>query len=672
MTKSFARMPPPSTMRLTLAWLVAAVAYVALTLVFGRDVNWDLLNYHDYLAFTSTGDRLDRDFFPAGIQSYQNPLIYAPFEALLRSGLNSAGIGVGLALIHSANALLLMLICMELARSLPPEQRRLLIPGFLLGATSPIFLSHLGSTFVDPTASVAVLASVWLLLRREHWTLALAAAGLAGFAAGLKLTNIAFAAALGLTLAICRRPYGWRWAWETAAAAAAMVIGFLVAYAHWGAILSSELGNPIFPLLNGAFKSPLFAPYDGNIVRFIPQEPADLLAFPFRILQHNSWIYVEVAAPDLLPAAVSVLAAASLLIYVARRSPAKVADAQPSASPERFWVFLAAAALTWLATSSNGRYALPLFMLLGPAFALLVGRLFPLKAAGIAAVVALVLQWFNTYSAGVERWGAQRWTEAWIPVELPRQHRSLPGAYVSLDAQSQSYLVRHLHPDSTYINLIGSHHSIPSQGPAFARFQRLLMRHPERAFAVFKEAPLPGTRPSVRTMAEQKSALLDRVGLRIDASSCSIVRIDNAKPLPGKLIEVVNRQLPPQRSRRIFICRLTPAPPSPDLKQRRNAASAVMTTLEARCPDLFYPPGPQTEGLGTQWYRSYTKYDNVLVSVHLEDRTVRYWLTGQGKVKVIGRLDSWARDLATFDCSLPERGRRGVASITTLHDMGPL
>jgi len=72
-----------------------------------------------------------------------------------------------------------------------------------------------------------------------------------------------------------------------------------------------------------------------------------------------------------------------------------------------------------------------------------------------------------------------------------------------------------------------------------------------------------------------------------------------------------------------------------------------------------------------QWSRTYTKFDNVLLSVHMDDGTVRYWATGQGAVKVIGHLKSWGSDLRNFKCSLPEGGLRGVASMQTM-DLGPL
>ena len=46
-------------------FLVPAVLCAAWTVIAGKDVNWDLLNYHYYLPYELVGGRLGLDFFAA-------------------------------------------------------------------------------------------------------------------------------------------------------------------------------------------------------------------------------------------------------------------------------------------------------------------------------------------------------------------------------------------------------------------------------------------------------------------------------------------------------------------------------------------------------------------------------------------------------------------------------
>ena len=70
-------------------FLVPAVLCAAWTVIAGKDVNWDLLNYHYYLPYELLGMRLEQDFFAASAQSYLNPLGYLPFYLMVSHGWHS-------------------------------------------------------------------------------------------------------------------------------------------------------------------------------------------------------------------------------------------------------------------------------------------------------------------------------------------------------------------------------------------------------------------------------------------------------------------------------------------------------------------------------------------------------------------------------------------------------
>src|SRR3954462_13822083 len=103
-------MPRPALLPV---FAVPAALCAVWTIVAGKDVSWDLLNYHYYLPFELLNGRIAQDFFAASAQSYLNPIGYVPFYALA-SSTHSVVASVLLALIHSTAIALLYLIAWRL------------------------------------------------------------------------------------------------------------------------------------------------------------------------------------------------------------------------------------------------------------------------------------------------------------------------------------------------------------------------------------------------------------------------------------------------------------------------------------------------------------------------------------------------------------------------------
>ncbi|HXZ52080.1 MAG TPA: hypothetical protein VEH51_08770, partial [Burkholderiales bacterium] len=76
---------------------------MAWALFAGKDLNWDQLNYHYYVAYAFLSGRLDQDFFAASVQSYLNPIGYVPFYVGVSSGLHSVLVSMALAGIHGSS-----------------------------------------------------------------------------------------------------------------------------------------------------------------------------------------------------------------------------------------------------------------------------------------------------------------------------------------------------------------------------------------------------------------------------------------------------------------------------------------------------------------------------------------------------------------------------------------
>ena len=353
---------------LLVAAAIFALAAILASTAQGRDLNWDYFSYHGYAALQNLQDRRS-DFFAAGYQGYLNPLPYAPFALMQAAGWHSLVIASVLAVIQSTNVLFLYLLCRELTanvkRTVP-----LALTLTACGCASSVLIGQLGSSFVDTNTTPPVMAAIWLLSRRQDGGALVVACALAGFATALKLTNAPFAlgvCAMVLAIVTHQKVHRLR---HIAVSIAALVVGFAAAYGSWGWQLQTQFGSPVFPLFNQLFASDDFPARSTSFHRFIPADLLSLLTLPFRLVAHESWIYTEVIAPDIRPAVVCMLAGAvlirSLHVFLHgqlhhRGSPPKANKVQAHTTVGIFFLVSLAG---WIATSTNGRYATPLLLLL--------------------------------------------------------------------------------------------------------------------------------------------------------------------------------------------------------------------------------------------------------------------------------------------------------------------
>ena len=164
-------------MRAAILFLLPAALCAAWTVLAGKDVNWDLLNYHYYLPYELLDGRLAQDFFAASAQSYLNPVGYLPFYLMVASGWHSLLVSVLLAAVHSLSLSLLFLIARRLFAHLPPRDALVFAClGTALGGATWVFWPTVGTSFLDPLVLPAILGALLLLLDGR--------AGLAGVLVG--------------------------------------------------------------------------------------------------------------------------------------------------------------------------------------------------------------------------------------------------------------------------------------------------------------------------------------------------------------------------------------------------------------------------------------------------------------------------------------------------------
>ena len=564
----------------------------------GKDVNWDLLNYHYYAPFQLVAGRIGQDFFAASAQSYLNPVGYLPFYLMVAGGWHSVVVSTVLAAAHSLSVGLVYLVARRLFTHLPPrEQTEFSVLATALGAASGVYWMMVGGSFLDPLLVPPMLAGLLLLLREGPGAgqRAALAGALFGIAAALKYSNAVYAlAALPLALAV-RGGFSYL-------VGAAMAVAVLAG--PWLLLMLREFGNPVFPLFNGWFRSPHALEFNMVNERFALRDPAELLAFPFRMATLDPRIYAENFSPDLRFAAL-VLTLPGIALLAARRSARALAAVRGPGW--RVLAFFGAALALWLASSANGRYGLIVLLLAGVCLARLVELLLPVRAARVTLALLLLVQVGIGVVASPPRWFiAAEWSGRWLPYEVPERAVREPALYLTVEILPMAVVAPFLHPASALVNVRGQH-SLPTDSP---RLQELLGRHRGHVRALGRFLELTDGRPAPPQVQAYDARLL-RFGFRVDTADCFTIawRPDDQDALSRaanwwaggrKSIEPLS----------LASCGLTRVQRSPADVEAERRASALFDRIEKNCPQLFRGQTAVTEPFGTSgWARIYNGLD---------------------------------------------------------------
>ena len=486
--------------------LVSIGVSVARTGVGGQDLNFDLQTYHYYLGYSAFVDRFSLDFMAASFQGYQSPVPYALLYWLDSVGtppLINASIH---AAIQALNLVLLFLLAQSLVGANATARDRVTAVAFwLLGAVAPTYWHLVGTSYADLLTSVLVLTGLWLIARAmpgsgllapgAPWGIA-AGAALAGAATGLRVHNAIYVAGLLCALALARFPSRQDRLRALGVFCPAAFAGWLLCFAPWAQRVYREFGNPLFPFYNGVFRSADFPAANLPLYSFVPDNLHGLIALPFRIATSAYWVYVEARLPDVRPGLLVVCVAACGLLWLFRRarkpSGSLALDTGPLGDESRtaqerhlILAFFAASALLWLATSSNGRYGIALFLLGGPVCGVMLSRLLPFRY--VLLVIAAVLVWqglLQEMHFRQSRIVSAPWASRYFDWDLPDRYKREPATFLAFGLQTGSTLVPRVHPASSHVNLVGQY--TPNiDSPGSDRIRRLIALPHRRLYGVF-------------------------------------------------------------------------------------------------------------------------------------------------------------------------------------------
>lgn len=564
----------------------------------GKDLNWDLVHYHVYGPHSLLHGRIGRDFLAAGLQSYLNPLPHLPFYAMLIADWHSVAIAAALASMQGLALVLLYFIAAALLRRDGRTDRAAALLCTALGAAAVPFLSSVGRSFSDITTALPVLAAAWLFcaarLRTRSLAEPLALGLLLGAAAGLKLTNALFAFA-AIAWPLCREGPRIQ---ALGAYLAGTALGMLATGGYWAWLLWREFANPVFPLYNSVFRSPDFPPVDLSFERYRPRDAAGLLLAPLRMALPEPMIYGELNAPDLRLLALG-LAVAALLLSRRRRAGAGA-----------LWpmlAFYAVAAVGWVATSFNARYAIALLLLAGPLTGAVLGAWFAGRALRVALAAVLALQLLAILQVSPTRLSPAdpyAWTRSWLEFRVPQRLRDSPHLFLGIDRQSYSFLAAYLHPDSALAGVRGTY-ALHLDGPGGERLQRLLARYEGRIRSLGSNALEPGAAAPDPDWIRHKNIALGRLGLEFEPLDCLPIetaeRRDWLARAANRLVGVAS----PLQKRFIMTCGLRRVPVSESYLRGRARADALLEAAERACPRAFPPGLARSEQEAGLWMRTY-------------------------------------------------------------------
>jgi len=327
--------------RLSLLLFPLGCALAALAI--GQDANYDLLNYHYYIAYAFLHDRLPVDVYTAQLQSLLNPFLDLPIYFLI----NHTPPRVEAAVVGAIQGINLVLVY-AIARRIAPS-RVVAVAAAVAAGVAGGFASEIGNSMGDTLVSIPLLIGVLCALRAIELTgapstpapagagsgspsaegavgtprrvelLWWAAAGCAaGLGAGLKFSELPVAIGIVLGAAAVRGTVPAR-VRRLVAGAAGAIAGALATSGYWSWYLWRNYDDPIaFTQASfGIFHSPYVPRGSLGTSKFGPKSLAEAVVYPVYWVLHPLGV-AEVRFRELSMPLAYVLAAVLVILSCAR------------------------------------------------------------------------------------------------------------------------------------------------------------------------------------------------------------------------------------------------------------------------------------------------------------------------------------------------------------------
>jgi MFS family permease len=468
-------------------------------------------------------------------------------------------------------------------------------------------------------------------------------AALCALAAGLKLTNAIFAVAAAVFVALAPG----RTIDRAARLALFAFVGVIVSAAvagPWMYGVWQQFDSPTFPLFNGLFGSPHFPAWSFEHYRFIPTNFTDALLTPLNLILPGRFLWTEAISPEGRFAVAFLLVVAFLVAAAFRR----VTHDWRLTSLVAF--FLVSWAL-WLATTGNGRYLMPIVILVGPIIACLVFALSRNSRWRAYSILFVLLVQAGIWSQAADtRWGGVPWSERWFSIEVPEEIKSRPIVVVSTSVQSSSFIAPMLHPRSAFVNAAGQYIIAPGK-PGWERFKEIAAASGD-VYALHEINELNADGLPLRPNAAMARQSVGRLGYRVLADQCKDIKLHGPRAVARSFGSTpeggisVNAQEKPFRY--YSLCKLEKDDGEIQIFLGGvNDVEPVFRALEERCPKLLQAGATNTSGGPGLWFRYYMGSD---VVVQARRDRVEIARVGDSEETDIGSISDVAAGTFEFDC----------------------
>ncbi len=242
------------------AWTAWVLAVMLLAAVVPFDASYDVAHYHIHNGWAAWNGRIDIDYAPADMHSFINPA-YNMFAWWLIERLPGPAVNAVLAIPAALVLPALYYLSRTLSRILTGGATRavclfIAFVGFTAEGQVGIFASIRN----DAWGAAAFISALALVLTPEgrlaRWPRLAIASLLLGAVLGMKFTNLPYVIGFGVFVLLLAEGWPLRIRAALICAAAGLVTSLAFAAPHaW--LLWERFGNPLFPMANDLFESPL-------------------------------------------------------------------------------------------------------------------------------------------------------------------------------------------------------------------------------------------------------------------------------------------------------------------------------------------------------------------------------------------------------------------------------
>lgn len=358
--------------------------------------------------------------------------------------------------------------------------------------------------------------------------------------------------------------------------------------------------------------------------RFLPDTWWEILLRPFAMAAPDGNTYVEIMAPDWrFVFGIALAAALALGLLVLRRRSA--------ASTRATLVLLLLVAVSfvpWMASTGNGRYFVPILLLVGPlCVALAYLQPWSRGARALCAVGMVLLQTFAAVDTRPwDAWSLASWREApYFDLAVPPELREHPATYVTLTSISYSLLYPQFHPASHWVNISAMsddpEHSLDTRRARdlFARSHEIYLLVPTTPDQATKDGqPNKQLQDVMNHHLGFQRLALDRTRSCRMLESHTVARIvfgENASKHKPETLAALGFWLCPLK--------FPVAPPPPPVLDPR--VEAAFDRVEQACPGLFPPGTASTSQVEGASLRNYAGADMKVYIANGGDVYYKYW-----------------------------------------------